>query len=371
MPVAPFGRGRWLTGLPRVKTIVIDCGVNQSHIIKGKSVATVGDVAREAGVSRSTVSAVITGRKAVTPATRKKVEAAIAKLNYTVNEGARALATSRTMIFGVVIRFHESEFSPALSAYLIALSDHAREYGYSVMLLTDIDSTEAIRTAIAGRRVDGLILLDLLEHDPRMGPIHASNFPAVLVGMPEDTLGIDTIDLDFAAAARLLVDQLADKGHRKALFIRWPEEVYSAGSTYATLFEESALARASRRNMELEPVSVPVSPEAVREKLGSLLRDPECPQALLIHNDAAVAMLPFVLRELSRSVPEDLSVVSLHSTELARLYALSYTSVETDPGAVSRGAVKRLVERISNPDATPSRELITPRLIQRGSVADV
>ena len=331
--------------------------------------ATVGDVAREAGVSRSTVSSVITGRKAVTPATRKKVEAAIAKLQYTVNEGARALATSRTMTLGVVVRFHEAGFSPALSVYLIALSDFAREFGYMIMLLTDTKDVDAVRKVIAGRRVDGLILLNVLEDDPRLGPIHAAEFPAVLVGMPDDNMGIDAIDLDFSIAARMLVDQLADKGHDRALFVKWPKEVYSLGSTFATLFEQSALTRAASRNMELVSYSVPVGPEAVRRELRSILQDPQCPQALLIHNDAAVAMLPYVLSDLDLQVPDDRSVVSLHSTELARLYGLSYTSVETDPESVARAAVRRLVERIAKPGASASRELISPKLIPRDSVA--
>lgn len=332
--------------------------------------ATVGDVAREAGVSRSTVSAVITGRKVVMPETRKKVEAAIAKLNYTVNEGARALATSRTMTLGIVVRFHEAEFSPALSTYLVALSDRARDFGYSVMLLTETDDVAAVRRVIAGRRVDGLILMNVLEDDPRLEPIHSSGFPAVLMGMPGDNMGIDAIDLDFAIAARTLVDQLVAKGHREALFIKWPTEVYRAGSTFATIFEQSALARALTQGLDLVHLPVSVGPEAAREELRSILQDPNCPQALLIHNDTAVAMLPYVLSQLNLSVPRDHSVVSLHSSELSRLYVLSYTSVESDPESVARAAVKRLVERISNPVTSASRELISPNLIQRDSVKD-
>lgn len=333
--------------------------------------ATIGDVAREAGVSRSTVSAVVNGNKVVLPKTRAKVEAAIAKLQYTVNEGARALATARTMTLGVVIRFHETEFSPALAVYLTEFSDHAREFGYSVMLLTDKDDVAAIQKVIAGRRVDGLILLNLQDEDPRIEPIAASGFPAVLVGMPENNKGIDALDLDFAVAARTLIDHLAERGHREALFIKWPEEVYTAGSTYARLFEQSALEQASRLNFKLRQHHVHVEPEAAREELESILRDPNCPQALMIHNDAAVAMLPYVLNKLNLRVPEDRSVVSLHSSELARLYVLPFTHVGTDPHFVTKATVERLVNRISNPDTSPSKELISPQLIERNSVSVV
>jgi DNA-binding LacI/PurR family transcriptional regulator len=334
-------------------------------------VATIGDVAREAGVSRSTVSSVLTGRKFVTPETRARIEAAIAKLEYSVNAGARALATSRTMTFGVVVRFHEAEFSPALATYLVAFSDAARERGYSVMLLTEPDGEAAVRRAIAGRQVDGLILLNVVDGDPRLEPISRSGFPAVLVGMPEDTRGIDAADLDFAAAARLLVDHLADAGHREAMFVRWPEELYTGGSTYATRFERAALRRAADRGLRLVPVPVPVGPKQVRETLRAALQDPAHPRTLLIHNDAAAAMLPFVLGDLGLEIPADLSVVSLHSAELARLYVLSFTAVESRPEAVAEAAVAMLCERVAQPGTPARRRLIEPLLDLKSSVTEL
>lgn len=330
--------------------------------------ATIGDVAREAGVSRSTVSSVLTGRKFVSPETRARIETAIEKLHYTVNTGARALATAKTMTLGVVVRFHEAEFSPALATYLVALSDAAREQGYSVMLLTEPDGAEAVRRAVAGRQVDGLILLNVLDGDPRLDPISRSGFPAVLVGMPEDPRGIDAVDLDFASAATMLVDHLADSGHREALFVRWPDELYASGSTYATRFDRAAHRRAAERGLRLASLPVPVGPEQVRATLRSALADPANPRTLLIHNDAAVAMLPFVLGDLGLAVPADRSVVSLHAAELSRLYVLSYTCVESEPEAVARAAVETLGKRIAMPEEPAQRLLIAPHLEQRDSV---
>lgn len=331
--------------------------------------ATIGDVAREAGVARSTVSAVLTGRKLVMPETRARIEAAIAKLDYTVNVGARALATARTMTLGVVVRFHEAEFSPALATYLVAISDAASAVGYSVMLLTDHDGEAAVRRAIAGRRVDGLILLSVVENDPRLIPIAESGFPAVAIGMPSDAHGVDTVDLDFAIGACQLVDHLADAGHQRVLFVRWPDDHYSAGSTYAIRFADAARTRALQRGIALREVACTVGPEQVRALLRSELRRGDAPQALLVHNDAAIAMLPFALHDLGLRVPEDRSVVSLHSAELARLYALPFTSVESEPTAVVSEAVERLVLRIGDESASAVSKRVVPRLVVRDSVA--
>lgn len=331
--------------------------------------ATIGDVAREAGVSRSTVSSVLTGRKVVLPPTRQKIEAAIEKLNFSVNAGARALATARTMSIGVVVRFHQAELSPALATYLIDLSDAARERGYSIVLLTEADGAAAVRRVIAGRQVDGLILLSLVNDDPRLDPIQAANFPAVLIGMPRDTRGIDAIDLDFAAGAGMLVDHLADAGHRQATFVQWPGELYTSGATYAVRFAEAARERAAERGLALVEHALPVEPDRVRQGLAELVSDPSGPQALLVHNETAAAMLPFVLQAHGLRIPQDRSVVSLHSVELAQLFAIDVTSVASEPQAVAERAVALLLDRIDNPEAPTVTALIEPQLVDRHSVS--
>jgi DNA-binding LacI/PurR family transcriptional regulator len=335
-------------------------------------VATIGDVAREAGVARSTVSAVLNGRKLVLPDTRARVEAAIEKLDYSVNHGARALATSRTMNLGLVVRFHEAEFSPALATYIVAITDAARDHGYGMLLLTEVDGVAAIRRALAGRQVDGLILMSVVEGDPRIEAIAAAGFPAVLLGMPRETGGLDAVDLDFAAGARMLVDHLADAGHREATFLTWPDEIYDSGRTYAGRFRDASLDQARRRGLALEVTPCPSGPEQVRDALRVALSRDGAPRALLIHNDAAVAMLPMVMHDLNLRVPDDRSVVSLYSAELGRLYALPYTSVESEPERVSGIAVDALVRRLTDPDAPRgTATLVRPSLTERASVAAV
>lgn len=332
--------------------------------------ATIGDVAREAGVSRSTVSSVLTGRKVVLPPTRRRIEAAIEKLQFSVNAGARALATSRTMSLGVVVRFHQAELGPAMATYLIDLSDAAREHGYSIVLMTEADGAAAVRRVIAGRQVDGLILLSLVNDDPRLEPIAEAHFPAVLIGMPQDTRGIDAIDLDFAAGARMLVDHLADAGHREATFVQWPTELYAAGATYAVRFAEAARERAAERGMVLVDRPLPVDPDLVREGLAELVAAPGTPKALLVHNDTAAAMLPYVLQAQGLRVPHDRSIVSLHAAELAQLFAIEVTSVASEPLAVAQQSVRLLLERLENPAAPQVSRLIGPTLIVRDSVGN-
>src|SRR6478609_8203836 len=234
---------------------------------------TIADVAREAGVSRSTVSSVLTGRKFVRPETRDRIEDAIRRLNFSVNSGARALATSRTMIIGVVVQLHGGEFGPALAPFLVALSDSARAEGYDVLLVTEADQVAAIHRLALERRVDGVVLFNIVDDDPWLAALRAHDLPVVLLGMPADSQGLDAVDLDFAEAARALVRHLRDRGHREALFVRWAPEMFAQRNSFVLRFNDAALAEAADLGMRLTPVDCPVEPEGVPQALSKALLD--------------------------------------------------------------------------------------------------
>jgi DNA-binding LacI/PurR family transcriptional regulator len=345
-------------------------GAPLSVLEKRDEMTTITDVAKAAGVSRSTVSYVLSGKRTISQETRDRVQAVIDQLGFSVRSSARALATSRTMSIGVVVQFHRAEFQPALTTYLVALADAARDAGFGLQLLTDSDGVEAVRHAIGGRQVDGLVLLNVVADDPRVDVVEEAGFPAVLIGMVDGS-GLDAVDLDFASGAQMLVNHLYDKGHREVTFVRWPREVYRAGNTFAVRFERTAHARARRLGMQLVDHFCPPEPAQIREDLRVLLEDTP-PRALLVHNDGAVAMLPTVLHGLGLAAPEDLSVVSLHSAELTDFFALPFTSVESAPELVAQSAVRLLVRTLTeDPTSETAHMLVPPTLIDRGSVAGV
>lgn len=327
--------------------------------------ATIGDVAREAGVARSTASSVLSGKKYVSPETTAKVLAAVEKLQYTVNRGARALATDQTMTVGVAVTLTAPQYDASIGLYLIALADAAREKGYHVLLLTDADGEEAVRQAAATRQVDGVILLNVVDGDPRLKPIRERGFPAVMLGMPSGTEDVDAVDLDFTEAGRLLAMQASASGHKRGTLIAWPEEMYAEKRTYATLFLQAVTKTCKDNGFELDVVHLPAEPQQTLDSLSDLLSSPDRPELLLVHNDTAAAMLPLATSRLSLDVPGDLLVGSLHSQALANQYAISYTAVESEPELVSTLAMEMLVERMAKADGPNHRVLVTPAVIDR------
>ncbi|WP_052848962.1 LacI family DNA-binding transcriptional regulator [Streptomyces avicenniae] len=335
--------------------------------------ATIGDVARAAGVSRSTVSYALSGKRAISDETRRRIEHAIAALGFTPNAGAQALATSRTKVIGLMLHFHEDEFAPAVLQYLLPISDTARDLGYDILMVTDEDGPQALRRITQTGMVDGVVLLDVTHDDPRLEPLRASGKPGVLVGLPNDPAGLDVFDLDFAAAARVLLDHLHGLGHRRIILITPAQEVFERGVSYSWRFRDAAVAHAARLGVEVHPHygenEQPSSGRALRAVLDA---HPDA-TALIVHNDGSAAPLPMTLHGHGVHVPERLSVVSLYSQAFGRAFSLPYTAVDTSPAELGRLAIHQLITRIQDGErAGPHRvHLATPHLTDRASTARV
>ena len=105
--------------------------------------ATIDDVAKAAGVSRSTVSYALSGKRSISPETRRRIDQAIKHLNYTPNAGARALRTAQTGVLGLLVQFHEDEFAPAMLQYILPITETSRALGYDILMMTETDGANS------------------------------------------------------------------------------------------------------------------------------------------------------------------------------------------------------------------------------------
>jgi DNA-binding LacI/PurR family transcriptional regulator len=333
------------------------------------ALATIDDVAKAAGVSRSTVSYALSGKRSISSETRRRIDDAIKQLKFTPNAGARALRTAQTGVLGLLVQFHEDEFAPAMLQYILPIAETARSLGYDILMMTENDGAEALTRAAESGMVDGVILLDVTEDDPRVGALRAARQPGVLVGLPGDTRGLDVVDLDFGAAARNLVDHLFDLGHRDVVLVSPPEHVFLRGGTYSWRFRDAAVQRASQIGLELTARYGESQQPAIDKNLHEILDESPDATGVIMHNDASVAALPHLLHERGVRVPDDLSVVSLYSRDFARWFSLPYTAVESSPGLLGQVAITQLTQRIAHgEDAGPHGiRLVTAEVVDRGS----
>lgn len=332
---------------------------------------TIGDVAREAGVSRSTASYALSGKRSISPEVRDRVARAVRDLGYTANAGARALATSQTMVIGLLARFMPDEFAPAMLQYILGVSNTARELGYDILLVTEENGRRALRRITDSRMVDGVVLLNVAQDDDRLPTLRAAPQPGVLVGLPADCTGVDVFDLDFEASGRVMVEHLHALGHRELVLVSQPEHVVDRGGAYVWRLRDAALAEAQRRGVVLHHAYASSTQPRVGHDLGELLDAHPSATGLMLNNEAAAAALPSVLRERGLVAGTDLSVIGRFSDEFARTFSLPYSSVESAPDALGRMAVQQLVRRISRSgtDEPSVVRLVAPDLTDRGSVA--
>lgn len=328
---------------------------------------TIADVARTAGVSRSTVSHALSGKRPISEATRLRVAEAISHLNYTANAGARALATRRSSIMALIVPFTPEEFAPATMQYVLVIAETARSLGYDVLMVTEEEGAAGITRVTASDLVDGVILLDVKRTDDRLAALTAARQPGVLVGMPEGDAPFDAVDLDFAGAGAALVQHLWDQGHRDVIFLTLPDRIFEMDLGYAWRFRDAVTDTAEELGMTLRIVVGDAEPARRAAAFAEAVDAHPTATALLVHNDGALADLQQLLRERELEVPRDLAVVSLYPEQFGRMFALPYTAIETSASAVAAAAVRLLARRIEEPDAPLVRQLLPAVIIDRGT----
>lgn len=333
---------------------------------------TIGDVAKAAGVSRSTASYALTGKRTISAPVRQRVLDAVAELGYTPNAGARALATSQTKVIGLLARFIEDEFAPAMLQYLLGVTNGARELGYDTLLVSEEDGVHALERLSSSRMVDGFVLLNVAERDSRLDYLRGAPQPGAMVGLPADTDGFDVFDLDFVASGRLMVDSLHELGHRELILISQPLDVVERGGAYVWRLSDAAASRANELGIELHRYYGASSQPGIGSQLHSCLDAHPSATGLLINNEAAAAALPSVLAARGLRSPEDLSVIGRYSDDFARTFSLPYSAIDSAADELGRRAVAQLVARIeSGSEGAMAHivELIPPVIEDRGSTA--
>jgi DNA-binding LacI/PurR family transcriptional regulator len=330
------------------------------------------DVARVAGVSQSTVSYVLTGKRPISEETRRRVLDAIERLTYEPNAGARALASQRTSVIGLVVPFHAGSDPPGVLPFIETIANSARARDHDVLLVTSDEGSAGLRR-LAGRSLcDAIVLMDIEAHDERI-PVAASlRVPVVLVGVPEDPAGLHCVDLDFPMAARLAVDELAETGHDRLAFIGHAADDVERDLNYVRRFMDPARTVAEGHGLPYELIA-PVEPTragaqaAVEHALASRGDDR---LGLVVPNSAVLQPLLNALNARGVAPGRDVSVVGLCTDVAAGESEPPVTNVSAEPRDVSRRAMQTLF-RLLEPTVAgppPAIELIPPRLTRRSTV---
>lgn len=329
---------------------------------------TIADVARRAGVSRSTVSYALSGKRPISDEVKQRINRAVVDLGYMPNAGARALASAQTHVIGVLAEFYPDEFAPAMLQYILGISRAAKEYGYDMLLVTAQEGVEELRRVSTSDMVDGVIVLNVAAKDTRLPFIREMRQPAVLLGLPQEPDGIDVFDLDFEEAGRRMVDLMCDAGRSRLVLVSQPEHVVERGGAYVWRLRDAAVEQARLRGVDLRCYHAGSMQPAVGSDLNTILDENPQATGILLNNEAATAALPGVLADRGLRVPQDIAVIGRFSDEFARTFSLPFSSIDSAAELLGRRATQQLVRRMTNTRGVQGVELVAPDFIDRHSV---
>lgn len=357
-----FSRGR-LTTLSTTAAGKHDANVNAQDGRRGVARPTMKDVAVEAGVGFKTVSRVVNGETGVNPDTAARVRAAIERLGYRRNDGARMLRRGQTASIGLVI---EDVADPFYSELTRAVEEVARANGSLVFAGSsgeDPDRERELVQALCARRVDGLLVVPAGTSHRYLVPDLAAGMAVVFVDRPAGDVDTDTILTANAAGARAGVEHLVRHGHRRIAFVGDAPEIFTAVER-ARGYREALHAAGLGVDESLVRMGPP-RPAPIGAALEEMLRLPDPPTALFTGNGRSTVA---ALRSLAGlDAAPRMALVGFDDFELADLLSPGVTVVAQQPDQIGRTAAEQLFRRLAGDDEPTRRIELPTRLIPRGS----
>ncbi|MEU1020629.1 LacI family DNA-binding transcriptional regulator [Streptomyces sp. NPDC005904] len=327
---------------------------------------TLAEVAQHAGVSASTVSYVLSGKRTISAVTRQRVERSIQELGYHPNAGARALASSRSNIVALMMPLRTDMYVPVMMEIAIAVATHAREHGFDVLMLTGEEGPAAVERVVGSGLADAIILMDVELEDARVPLLRESGRPAVLIGLPADTTGLTCVDLDFAEAGAQCAQHLADLGHRQIAVIGEAPAVYERKTGFAERTIDGLRTRARELGLGVLYRPSEGGYATMAGTLGQIFTERPGVTGFVVQNEQALEPLLGLLRQDRRAVPEDISVVAVCPEQVALQASVRLSSVTVPAREMARHAVERLVAKIEG-DTEDEVLLLAPELVVRAS----
>ncbi|MBK3632301.1 LacI family DNA-binding transcriptional regulator [Streptomyces sp. MBT97] len=330
---------------------------------------TIKTVAARAGVGRTTVSRVVNGSDLVSDKAKAAVLAAIAELNYVPNSVARGLVTNRTNSVALVIPESESRlgsepyFSAVIRGVSTALATTRTQL--QLVLVRDQAERDQLTESVAERRVDGVLLVSVHEHDPLPGLLEDMGLPTVLAGRRSRAESLSHVHSDNTGGAAAAVTHLLARGRRTIATITGPLDMDVSRSRLQGW--RAALEEAGHEIPEHLVASGDFTEEGGQAAIRSLLGQVPALDAVFVASDVMAAGALAELRRQGRRVPDDVAVVGFDDSIIARHTNPSLTSVRQPVEEIGTTIARILLEEIADPQASRQHVVLPTELVVRES----
>jgi DNA-binding LacI/PurR family transcriptional regulator len=326
--------------------------------------ATMEDIAKAVGVSKTTVTNALSGKSNVSDATRQRILQCAQELGYRPNTLARGLAQGKTYTIGLVLPSIANPFYPELAE---AIEDIARRAGYQTVLCNthkDLSLGRQQIERLVSRWVDGCVIMEASLDISDISQYFQQGLPIVLCDWQECETPpeIPLVRGDFFRAGQLAARHLLDLGHRHvAVIVDEPWQILRLQG-FCSVLQEAGITLS--REMVQQGYS---TPESGYRAAKNLLAYPERPTAIFATTDMmAIGVLDALIDE-GLQVPQDVSLVGLDDIMVATHVRPALTTIAIPKEQLAKDAIELLLNQVNRKQDAPITCFVEPHLVLRQS----
>ncbi|WP_342603925.1 LacI family DNA-binding transcriptional regulator [Peribacillus sp. FSL E2-0159] len=331
-----------------------------------KGRVTLQQVAKHAGVSTSTASLIVRNNPRISEATRKKVLKSMHELGYVYDRIAANLRSQSSDTVGIIITDISNTF---FSEFLIGVHDALDEVGYTVLLGTTFDSVakqDHLLSTMMEHRVGGLILCPVSESSQdTIERLNEIDTPMVLAVRELPGVNSDYVGIDYPEGARIAVDHLLGKGHKRIALLGGIKE----SSTWIERMEgyREALSRAGLEVDESLVIDSAPTREGGLKAVLKVLENPNPPTAIFCFSDLIAFGVMQGLMMKGFTPGKDIDIVGFDNVPVAEIYHPPLTTISSFPRRIGKEAANLLYQQMEKIEREQQRIILNPELIIRES----
>ncbi len=334
--------------------------------LKQSGKADIVDVARAAKVSASTVSRCFNHPDLVNPATRKKIDRAVARLGYIRNRAAQAMHGKRSGTIGLIVpTINHAIFAEVVQSF----SDSVEAAGFTILMTShgyDLDREYSVLRKLLEHRVDAIALIGLEHSEETFQLIDQQKMPCVAIWNHDAASRVPCVGAENFAAGRMAAEHIVGLGHRRIGMIfprtegndRAQDRLDGARS----VLEDAGIAVPPRWQMT-SPYSIAHAKDAVE----ALLSSKDVPSALICGNDVIAQGAVYAALKLGVRVPDDLSVVGIGNFKGSMEMEPGLTTVHIPAQDIGRVAGEQIVAAVAAQTQQLARVKCDVDLVVRGT----
>lgn len=333
---------------------------------------TAAEIAKIAGVSRSTVTGVINDYSFISEETKKKIRAIIEEYGYVPNSAARHLVGKTPKVIGLFLYVLEDiQTSAYFSSLIVDVIDRAQTLGYSVMtsLVKNLE-TKQVLTFLQNGSVSGAIISGGGIDEAEVSDLLKSAFPLVFV----DKLFSDReisgrksiVNRNNFRGAYLATKYLLEMGHADIVYIHGiPNRLSSIERLHGY---QKALQDSGKAVVAEHILPGDFSDQTAEKVMTDFITKKHVPSAIFAINDMSAIGAIRALKKKNIHVPDDVSVVGFDDLLISNEIEPKLTTVRANTEMVATEAVERLIKMLEHPNIGASKSVIEPVLVERESV---